>query len=95
VNYPEHQALELYCEQIEGYLETLESQQGAAAGSPDALRQQAAGLARVVTLLSAQTETLEARARAAGLRAPNEATELRGMARLIAHLADDLESELH
>jgi hypothetical protein len=95
VNYPEHQALLLYCDQIQGYLETLQGLQADVAGAPDALRRQAAGLARVVTLLSAQTETLEARARAAGLRSPNEATTLRGLARSISRLADDLETEVH
>jgi len=95
VNYPEHKGLLLYCDQIEGYLTSLDGQQQNPGGGPDALRRQAAGLQRVVTLLVAQTETLDARARAAGLRAPNDATTLRGLARSLGTLADELENELH
>ena len=95
VNYPEHRALLLYCDQIQGYLETLQSQLPSPAGGTDALRRQAAGLQRVVTLLAAQTDSLDARARAAGLRPPNDATALRGLSRSLVTLADDLENELH
>jgi hypothetical protein len=94
VNYPEHRALLLYCDQIQGYLETLSEGQDAAGGQ-DALRRQAAGLQRVVTLLAAQTDSLDARARAVGLRPPSDATALRGLSRSLVTLADDLESELH
>ena len=95
VNYPEHRALLLYCDQIQGYLETLQSQQLSAAAGSDALRRQAAGLQRVVTLLAAQTDSLDTRARAAGLRPPNDATALRGLARSLVTLADEFENELH
>jgi hypothetical protein len=95
VNYPEHKALLLYCDQIQGYLTSLENEQQNLPTAPDALRRQAAGMQRVVTLLAAQTETLDARARAAGLRAPNDATALRGFAKNLGKLADDLENELH
>jgi hypothetical protein len=95
VNYPEHRALLQYCDQIQGYLETLASSEQTSTGGPDALRRQAAGLQRVVTLLAAQTDSLDARARAAGLRPPRDAAALRNLSRSLVTLADDLETELH
>jgi hypothetical protein len=95
-NYPEHKGLLLYCDQIEGYLTSIQGAQQNPVAGPDAVRRQAAGLARVVTLLAAQTETLDARARAAlGTRVPRELATLREHARALTALADDLENELH
>lgn len=95
VNYPEHKSLLLYCDQIQDYLATLSSQQQNPASAPDALRRQAAGLSRVVGLLAAQTDSLEARARALGARAPREAATLRSLSQSLVKLADDLENQLH
>jgi hypothetical protein len=95
VNYPEHKALLLYCDQIQGYLASIENEQQNSVGGPDAIRRQAAGLQRVVTLLSAQTDSLDARARALGARAPRESATLRSLAQSVSQLADDLENQLH
>jgi hypothetical protein len=95
-NYPEHRSLLLYCDQIEGYLTSMAGEQLNPAVGPDAIRRQAAGLARVTSLLCAQTDTLDARARAASTtRVPRELATLRDLARSLGSLADDLESELH
>jgi hypothetical protein len=95
VNYPEHKALLLYCDQIQGYLASIENEQQNSVGGPDAIRRQAAGLQRVVTLLSAQTDSLDASARALGARAPRESATLRSLAQSVSQLADDLENQLH
>jgi hypothetical protein len=95
VNYPEHKGILLYCDQIQDYLATLSNLQQNPTSGPDALRRQAAGLSRVIGLLSAQTDSLDARARALGARAPREAQTLRGISQNLIRLADDLENQLH
>ncbi|WP_410962075.1 hypothetical protein, partial [Salmonella sp. SAL4359] len=48
VNYPEHRGLLTYCDQLEGYLATIEQGQSDFALAPDGLRRQAAGMQRVI-----------------------------------------------
>ncbi len=95
VNYPEHKGILLYCDQIQDYLATLSTLQQNPTSGPDALRRQAAGLSRVVGLLAAQTDSLDARARALGARAPREAATLRSLSQSLTQLTDDLENQLH
>jgi hypothetical protein len=95
VNYPEHKSLLLYCDQIQDYLTSISNEQQNSLAGPDALRRQAAGMQRVVALLSAQTDSLDARVRALGARAPREAATLRSLSQSLSQLTDDLENQLH
>jgi hypothetical protein len=95
VNYPEHRALLTYCDQLDGYFDTINSVQQNPAAAPDAMRRQAAAMQRTVDLLAVTAETVEQRARAAGGRATEAGVRLNAQARRLASLANDLESELH
>jgi hypothetical protein len=94
VNYPEHRPLLTYCDQLEGYFNTLGELQQNPAAAPDAMRRQAAGMQRTVELLATTADSVEQRARGAGGRAVEAGTRLATQARRLASLANDLESEL-
>jgi hypothetical protein len=95
VNYPEHKSLLLYGDQIQDYLASIENEQQNPLAGPDAARRQAAGMQRVVALLAAQTDSLDARARGLGARAPRESATLRSLSQSLSQLTDDLENQLH
>ncbi len=95
VNYPEHQALVTYCDQLSAYFSTINSLQQNPAAAPDAMLRQAAAMQRTVELLVATAESVEQRTRAAGGRAVETGARLAAQARRLASLANDLESELH
>ena len=96
VNYTEHRALLTYCDQLESYLATIEQGQDSLAIAPDALRRQVAGMQRVIGLLQANADALDARAQAGGsVAARRQAPLVRTSAARLGDLVDDLESELH
>ena len=94
--YNEHRALLLYLDQLDDYLATINDAQRTAATAYDVSRRQAAGMQRVVSLVSAQTDSLAARVQAAGTRELQlQARNLQNETNRLADLVDDLESELH
>jgi hypothetical protein len=95
-SYPEHRALLLYCNQLEDYLATINDAQRNPAGGLEVLRRQAAGMQRVIGLVTANAESLAARVQAAGTRElRTQVLALQSKASRLADLIDDLESELH
>ena len=95
-NYNEHRSLLLYLDQLDGYLTTIEEAQRNVAVDPTSLRRQAAGMQRVVELLTINAQNLEARAGAAGTaNLRRQAAALRTKANRISDLVDDLESEVN
>jgi hypothetical protein len=94
--YPEHRALLTYCDQLDSYVANIDQGQSSLAVAPDSLRRQVAGMQRVIGLLQANTDSLEARAQGGGTTAARrQAPFVRSIAARIGDLADDLESELH